>query len=62
MSNALTTTKQSDQELIAVLQSSIYPGANIGSVQMVLNYCVAAGLDPMQKPVHIVPIWDAKAK
>ena len=62
MSNALTTTKQSDQELIAVLQSSLYPGANIGSVQMVLNYCVAAGLDPMQKPVHIVPIWDAKAK
>lgn len=62
MSNALTTTKQSDQELIAVLQSSLYPGAAIGSVQMVLNYCVAAGLDPMQKPVHIVPIWDAKAK
>lgn len=62
MSNALTTTKQSDQELIAVLQSSLYPGANIGSVQMVLNYCVASGLDPMQKPVHIVPIWDAKAK
>lgn len=61
MSNALTTTKQSDQELIAVLQSSLYPGASIGSVQMVLNYCVAAGLDPMQKPVHIVPIWDAKS-
>lgn len=61
MSNALTTTKQSDQELIAVLQSSLYPGAAIGSVQMVLNYCAAAGLDPMQKPVHIVPIWDAKA-
>ena len=62
MSNALTTTKQSDSELIAVLQSSLYPGAAIGSVQMVLNYCVAAGLDPMQKPVHIVPIWDSKAK
>lgn len=61
MSNAITTMKQSDQELIAVLQSSLYPGASIGSVQMVLNYCVAAGLDPMQKPVHIVPIWDAKA-
>ena len=62
MSNTLTTTKQNEQELIAVLQSSLYPGAAIGSVQMVLNYCVAAGLDPMQKPVHIVPIWDAKAK
>lgn len=62
MSNALTTTKQSDQELIAVLQSSLYPGAAIGSVQMVLNYCVAAGLDPLQMPVHIIPIWDGKAK
>lgn len=62
MSNALTATKQSDQDLISVLQSSLYPGATIGSVQMVLNYCAAAGLDPMQKPVHIVPIWDAKAK
>jgi phage recombination protein Bet len=28
---------------------------------MVLGYCKAAGLDPMQKPVHIVPIWDNKA-
>ena len=61
MSNVTAITKQSDQELIAVLQSSLYPGATIGSVQMVLNYCAAAGLDPMQKPVHIVPIWDAKA-
>lgn len=61
MSNALAM-KQSDSELIAVLQSSLYPGATIGSVQMVLNYCTAAGLDPMQKPVHIVPIWDGKAK
>jgi phage recombination protein Bet len=61
MANALATTKQSEGDLIAVLQSSLYPGASIGSVQMVLNYCVAAGLDPMQKPVHIVPIWDSKA-
>ena len=61
MSNVTAITKQSDQELFAVLQSSLYPGATMGSVQMVLNYCAAAGLDPMQKPVHIVPIWDAKA-
>lgn len=25
---------------------------------MVLGYCRAAGLDPFQKPVHIVPMWD----
>lgn len=61
MSNT-SITKQSDQELITVLQNSLYPGAEISSVQMVLNYCAAAGLDPMQKPVHIVPIWDGRAK
>lgn len=51
---------QSEEEVIRVLQNSLYPGANIGSVQMVLSYCQAAGLDPMQKPVHIVPMWDGK--
>lgn len=60
--SALQTVKQSDVDLVHVLQNSLYPGAEIGSVQMVLNYCAAAGLDPMQKPVHIVPIWDGKAK
>lgn len=45
-----------------VLQSSLYPGAAIESIKMVLGYCRASGLDPMQKPVHIVPMWDGKAK
>ena len=26
------------------------------SIKMVLDYCKAAKLDPMQKPVHIVPM------
>lgn len=50
-----------DEELIQVLQSSLYPGAALPSIKMVLSYCRAAGLDPMQKPVHIVPMWDSKA-
>ena len=54
------STMQED-ELIGVLQSSLYPGAAIPSIKMVLGYCRAAGLDPMQKPVHIVPMWDSKA-
>ncbi len=45
-------------EMLAVLQSSLYPGAALDSIRMVLSYCRAAGLDPMQKPVHIVPMWD----
>ena len=68
MSNALATTQQTavstmtEQDLIGVLQTSLYPGAAIGSVKMVLSYCKAAGLDPMQKPVHIVPMWDKNTK
>jgi phage recombination protein Bet len=69
MSNALTTQQHglpalqmNEVELLQVLQSSLYPGAAESSIKMVLGYCRAAGLDPMQKPVHIVPMWDGKAK
>jgi phage recombination protein Bet len=48
-------------DLMLVLQSSLYPGAALDSIRMVIGYCKAAGLDPMQKPVHIVPMWDSKA-
>jgi phage recombination protein Bet len=44
--------------MLNVLQSSLYPGAALDSIRMVLDYCRAAGLDPLQKPVHIVPMWD----
>ncbi|MEJ7685664.1 MAG: phage recombination protein Bet [Variovorax sp.] len=65
MSTALATQQGSalalnDDELIDVLTSSLYPGAARQSVKMVLGYCRAAGLDPMQKPVHIVPMWNSK--
>jgi phage recombination protein Bet len=67
---ALTT--MTEPELMQVLQSSLYPGASPDSVRLVLGYCKAAALDPMQKPVHIVPMkvstgqkdangWDIKA-
>lgn len=59
-SAALST--MSEGELMDVLQSSLYPGANPNSIRMVLGYCKASNLDPMQKPVHIVPVWDGKAK
>ena len=52
----------SEPELMKVLQSSLYPGASTDSVRMVLGYCKASGLDPMQKPVHIVPMWDSKSR
>lgn len=44
------------EQAISVLTNSLYPGAKPESVGMVLAYCMAAGLDPMDKPVHIVPM------
>ena len=65
--NQITTSTSSslaltEDETIAVLQSSLYPGAAQQSIKMVLGYCRAAGLDPFLKPVHLVPMWDSKAK
>ena len=51
-----------ENELIHVMQGSLYPGADEGSIRMVLAYCRARGLDPMLKPVHIVPMWDKEAR
>lgn len=51
--------KDDDKEIIKTLQSSLYPNAKSQSVALVLSYCRATGLDPMQKPVHIVPMWDS---
>lgn len=54
--------QQEEQALIEVLQTSLYPGAALQSVKMVMGYCKATGLDPMQKPVHIVPMWDKNTR
>ena len=59
--NAVVERKTGDvamprHEMVAVLQSSLYPGAKAASVDLVLAYCQASGLDPMLKPVHIVPM------
>jgi phage recombination protein Bet len=50
------TTQQDRQSLVQTLSTSLYVGAKPESIAMVLDYCAAAGLDPMQKPVHIVPM------
>ncbi|MGK9451421.1 phage recombination protein Bet [Acidithiobacillus caldus] len=54
--------EMSEEELISVLENSIYPGASRESIKMAISYCAAGKLDPLQKPVHIVPMWDSKAK
>lgn len=60
--SAMPALAMSEDELINVLRNSLYPGAQTDSIKMVLGYCQASGLDPMQKPVHIVPIYDGKLK
>jgi phage recombination protein Bet len=69
MSNQITTVDQlpaiygmAQEQAISVLQESLYPGAKPQSVMLVMDYCRAANLDPMQKPVHIVPMWDKSTK
>lgn len=63
MSTALATRKDaipalamSEDELMSVLKNSLYPGAKDESIKLVIGYCKASNLDPMQKPVHIVPM------
>lgn len=59
--SAVPALAMDENTLITVLENSLYPGASSASIALVVNYCRAAGLDPMQKPAHIVPMWDSKA-
>lgn len=58
----LPALAMNEAQLVTVLENSLYPGASPQSIALVINYCQAAGLDPMQKPCHIVPMWDSKAQ
>lgn len=60
MSNlpACAVQRKIDPAVWNTLKMSFYPKASDESIAAVIDYCVAAGLDPMQKPVHIVPMWD----
>lgn len=53
---SIPSLAMNEAELIAVLESSLYPGAKPESIKLVVAYCRAAQLDPMLKPVHIVPM------
>lgn len=54
--------KMNEDELISVLQSSVYPGAKLESIKMVINVCKASGKDPLKKPYHIVPMQVSTGK
>ncbi|MDH0080784.1 recombinase RecT, partial [Klebsiella pneumoniae] len=62
MANELVITASSlaergiDCATWSALKNSIYPGAKDESVMMALDYCRARSLDPLLKPVHLVPM------
>lgn len=56
------TEVDNSKDLMNALRTSLYPGATDESIGMVMAYCRAAKLDPMQKPVHIVSLWDGDLK
>lgn len=44
-----------------VLRNMIFPAAeSVEAIAIAIDYCKARGLDIMKKPVHIVPVYDAK--
>lgn len=68
MSNSLVVTNQVlaergvDVATWSALKNSIYPGAKDESVLMALDYCRARQLDPLMKPVHLVPMYIKDSK
>ena len=53
---AIKAFELEEGKLVEVLRNSLYPGAKDESISLVISYCRASNLDPMQKPVHIVPM------
>lgn len=54
---AAASARGIDPSVWSALKNSIYPGAHDDSVIMVVDYCTARGLDPLLKPVHLVPMY-----
>lgn len=51
-----------ERELLATLESSLYPGAKEASIKLVIAWCRANRKDPFKRPVHIVPMSVKSAK
>ena len=51
-----------DKTAWRALTDAVFPSATKpDSIILALSYCRARKLDPFKKPVHIVPVWDARA-
>jgi phage recombination protein Bet len=45
-----------NEQKFRVIKNTLYPGSSDAEAQMVLDYCSARKIDPMLKPVHLVPM------
>lgn len=54
-----TDALEAQSELLEVLRASVYPRAGAEALRLVLAYCKAMDVDPLQKPVHLVAEPDA---
>jgi len=54
--NNLAEIHSSDANTFRVLQETLYPGSTDQEVSMILGYCKARRIDPILKPVHLVPM------
>ena len=58
MGNEIAVQEKAD--LMVSLKNSLYPGASDQACELVLAFCRASGMNPLLKPVHIVPMWNSK--
>jgi len=58
---SIPSLAMAEDELVRVLEASVYPGAKLESIKLVIGYCKGQNLDPLLKPVHIVPMSVKKA-
>jgi phage recombination protein Bet len=50
-----------DADLWKILTSVIFPNAtDSATILLALRYCERRGLDPLKRPVNIVPVWNTK--
>lgn len=54
--NSFLVERGIDESTWSALCNTVYPGAKPESVVMAIDYCKARNLDPMLKPVHLVPM------
>lgn len=46
-----------DEGVWNALSTSVFPGAQMNSILMAVDYCKSRNLDVLMKPVHIVPMY-----